>query len=472
MKRILSIFSYIPIHWKLTIWAALLLCLLFVANNVVQFVFVEKWMMKQEEQRIEREMKELLNVLLAKEITLEQQNHALILTFLERENVRNGMIRILSEEGEPIVVAADNMSEQWVNRKLTDEHSRDVLFVENEMIVMRKPITIFSFQGTVEVVRSIGEIERLITAFYRIMLISCFVGIIICGLGGQLLARGLMKPLQSMNETIRKVKQNGLQERMSPGSANDDISSLKKMFNDMMDQVERSFHQQKQFVEDASHELRTPIAIIEGHLALLRRWGKNDPKVLEESLQISMTELVRLKGLVEDLLVLSRAEQLNAIKVNECCSNPVEVISEAVKKIEVVHPHFKFQLEIDPLQGLTLKMSDIQLEQIIHIFVDNAIKYSGNSKDIVICGSSNKENVTLTVKDFGIGISEEDMPFVWDRFYRADKSRNGSSEGYGLGLSIAKHIAMNIKGDIRLLSHPEGGTSAIMIIPIHSTIKK
>ncbi|MBH5317450.1 histidine kinase [Paenibacillus sp. GSMTC-2017] len=472
MKRIFSVFSYIPIHWKLTLWSALLLCLLFAANNVVQFVFVEKWMMKQEEQEIERDMKELLNLLLAKEVAFEKENYALIRTQLERINVRNGMIRIISDEGNPIIVAADNMSDEWVSRKITDENSKNILQIEDEMIVMRRSITIFNFQGTVEVVRSIAEVERLIMAFYRIMVISSIVVIIISGLGGRLLARGLMKPLQSMNETIRKVKQNGLKERMSPGLANDDISSLKIMFNEMMDQVERSFHQQKQFVEDASHELRTPIAIIEGHLALLRRWGKNDPKVLEESLQISMTELVRLKKLVEDLLTLSRAEKLNSVRVEEYCSDPMEVISEAVKKRAVVHPDFHFKLELEYFQLITLRISDMQLEQIIQILLDNAIKYSGNSKNIVILTSRSNGDAILTIKDYGIGISEQDLPFVWDRFYRADKSRNGSSEGYGLGLSIAKQLAVSLQGDVRLMNNPEGGTSALLVLPIYEeTIK-
>lgn len=458
-------YARIPFHWKLTIWAALLLCVLFVANNAIQYVFVEKWMTKQEEQRLEQDMKGLLNRLLAKETAIKPENDLLIRQYLEKENTRNGMIRILSTDGQPIVVVADNMPQAMVHAPLPDGSGMG-LSHRDGMVVKRSPITIFDFQGSVEIVRSMQDTERLISAFYRIMVICCIVAIIMSGLGGMLLSRQLIKPLQSMNETIRKVKQNGLQERMSLEEARDDISALKHMFNDMMDQVERSFLQQKQFVEDASHELRTPIAVLEGHLALLRRWGKTEPEVMEESLQISMEELTRLKTLVEQLLILSRAEKLTDIAAEERCDRPVEITASVAAKLGVAHPAFRIMLETDSLAGIKLAISEHHLEGILRILLDNAIKYSGESKEVRISSTIIGNEAIIAIQDYGIGIDEKDMPYIWDRFYRADKSRNGKSHGYGLGLSIAKSIMDSVHGHIELKNGPQGGTVAAVRIPI------
>lgn len=467
MRTFQQWYSAVPIHWKLTIWSALLLCMLFAANNMTQYFFVERWMVKQEENRIQRDMRELLNLLLAKEIAFEPDNLSAIRNELERANVRDGMIRIISATGEPILVAADNMPQAWIASISPDKENRSSMYVQDGMLVMRSPITIFQFQGMVEIVRSMGDIHRLITAFYEIMTICCIGAIVLSAFGGRLLARQLMKPLQAMNETMRKVKQNGLQERMPVNGAKDDIAALKTMFNGMMDQVERSFHQQKQFVEDASHELRTPIAVIEGHLALLQRWGKDDPAVLEDSLRISLEELDRLKGLIEELLMLSRAEKSGEDDWDaDCCEHPEETISGVVHKVRVVHPNFQFKLQLEMLKGLKLLISDRHLGQIILILLDNAVKYSGDSREIVISAAISDALVSLSVIDFGIGIAQQELPYVWDRFYRADKARSGSSRGYGLGLSIAKQLAEGYKGTIQLKGNQAGGTTALLTLPI------
>lgn len=458
-------YSIVPIHWKLTIWSAALLCLLFAANSVTQFLFVEKWMVRQEEQRVEQEMRELLNILLAKELSFEPENHAVIRNYLERANTRNGMIRILNEAGEPILVAADNMPGEWIHGAQKDPGRANSIYKQDGMLVMQSPITIFQFQGTVEITRSMTDIDRLIDTFYKIMMICCLSAIILSGIGGRLLSRQLIKPLRAMNETMRKVKQNGLQERMPISGAKDDITALNMMFNGMMDQVELSFHQQKQFVEDASHELRTPVAVIEGHLRLLQRWGKNDPVVLESSLSVSLDELNRLKGLVEELLMLSRAEKTGDYE-SEGCIQPVETLLGIISNVAVVHPDFEIETRLDELKEARLAINERHLEQIVLILLDNAVKYSGESRKLIVAAEVNENAAAISVTDFGIGIAEEDLPHVWNRFYRADKARSGTSSGYGLGLSIAKQLVSGYKGTIQLISSKGQGTTAMLTLPV------
>lgn len=465
MNRLRNGYAALPIRWKLTLWSSLLLFLLFAASSLAQFWFVEKWMVNQEKERIEHDMKELLNVLLAKEITMKPEHYSAIQAHLDKANVRNGMIRIWSDEGEPIVTVADNMPQSWISGASRAEGDQSAS-VKDGMLVMASPLTVFQFKGTVEMVRSMGDINRLISILNRIMLACGAIALMLSVIGGRLLARILINPLRVMNETISRVKQKGLQERMPLEGAKDDVAALKMMFNDMMDQVEQSFRQQKRFVEDASHELRTPIAIMEGHLHMLQRWGKNDAEVLDQSLQSSTEELLRLKRLVEELLLLSRAETPDGTLGNVVpCNNLAGMIQSAVWRTAVVHPEFHIQVSAERVEGLEAAVNEAHLEQILNILLDNAVKYSGKSRTIQVAGSIAFSEAIIAITDEGIGISDEDLPHVWDRFYRADKARSGKS-GYGLGLPIAKRLAESSGCRLTLDSKLGQGTTARLFIPL------
>lgn len=455
----------LPIKWKLTLWSALLLFLLFGAYNIVQYVFVERWMIKEEQASTQQDMREILNVLLEKEFRFEESEYSRIRSYLEKVNQSSQLIRVFDEKGLPIIAVSDDFPNEWIADndavlRANDNHS----FSLDNMLVMRSPFTIFEFHGTVEIVKSMEDFEKLINAFLQVMLLCGLGAVMVSAFGGRLLARQLLRPLQAMNETMQRVKQNGLQERIQLTGSKDEIHSLMNLFNEMMDQVERSFAQQRQFVEDASHELRTPIAILEGHLAMLRRWGKQDPAVLEESLDISLHELARLKGLVQELLRLSRAERsVSGDEARE--ADPTPILSRLIKHAAALYPSFRFEAELEDLGGIRLAISEQHLEQIFIILMDNAVKYSGDSRTVRIRGAASDGQATLAVIDCGIGISEESLPYVWDRFYRADKSRSGEQGGYGLGLSIAKRLAEGCGGTIQIDSRLNEGTTVTVTFP-------
>ncbi|MGO4275712.1 sensor histidine kinase, partial [Paenibacillus sp. TAF58] len=257
--------------------------------------------------------------------------------------------------------------------------------------------------------------------------------------------------------TIRSVKEKGLTERVSNIQNGDELSSLAQLFNELMNQLEISFRQQKQFVEDASHELRTPITILEGHLSLLNRWGKSDPAVLDESLQASLQETRRLKGIVQELLTLTRVESQHTFENRK----PVQlepVILEAIKRVEFLNPDFEFQVNTEEMNDVFISINPLHLEQILIIVLDNAVKYTLKDKRIVIEGIRLKNEVQITIEDHGIGIPQEDLPYVFDRFYRIDKARNRDIAGAGLGLSIVKQFVHNYKGEINITSEFNVGT--------------
>lgn len=456
----------LPIKWKLTLWSSLLLFLVFIGYNSVQYFFVEKWMFTKEQQVVEQTMQEFLNYALEKELSFEGEDLTELRSFLEKINQRNQMIRILDEEGNPIVVVSENFQDITLPPLPPVQSIRtQTQEVSGDLLIMSSPLTIFQFNGTVMILKNMKEFEQLSGALFQVMAIGCLTAVIISGLGGRLLARQLLKPLQSMNETMSNVRQEGFHERVQFHDNQDEIATLMKMFNKMMDQVERSFLQQRQFVEDASHELRTPIAIIEGHLGMLRRWGKNDPAVLEESLQTSIQELARLKGLVQELLVLTRAEHVE-VDEDVALHDPDRAVSHMVKKFAMIQPAFTIEQELAPLAGKILAISEEHLEQVLLILLDNAVKYSGENRRVRIRAKVQGNVACMEIIDDGIGIPEQDLPYVMDRLYRVDKARNSGESGHGLGLAIAKRLLARYNGSITVQSVEQKGTTVTVLVPL------
>mgnify|MGYP001763604890 CR=1 FL=1 len=232
----------------------------------------------------------------------------------------------------------------------------------------------------------------------------------------------------------------------------------------MMVKLENSFNQQKQFVEDASHELRTPLQIIQGHLNLIQRWGKKDPDILEESLNISLEEMNRITKLVEELLLLTKDDsrltdnQTEKVDVNE-------EIKNRIHSLQQIHPDYQFNFSSN-LDFIYLDINSFHLEQILLIFLDNAIKYDTQNKHVSIATKLINNQVLIKITDRGMGIPQADQAHIFDRFYRVDKSRSRQQGGNGLGLSIAHKMVKLYNGRISVKS--EVGQFTTFIISFDS----
>lgn len=411
-------------------------------------------------------MSDILNYFLERETVFEERELDQIRNFLNKVNRPNQMIRLIDRDGNRIMSVSNAIPEDWTAplpvANPQTSISRDP---DPPLLIMRSPLTIFQFNGTVEIVKSLQDFDQLNSAILRFMIVFGLGGVVLCGLGGGLLAWQLLKPLQSMAQTIRNIKQRGLHERMRLNNKQDEIGTLMRMFNTMMDQVERSFRQQSQFVEDASHELRTPIAIIEGHLSLLQRWGKQDRAVMEESLNASIQELRRLKGLIKELLTLTRAEK-EGLGEGQPVTRPEEAVRSILGNVSLIYPAIHLDLDWQGKTEVTIGITQEHLEQLLLILLDNAVKYSVNSNAVQVRGLVDKDSVRLEIIDKGRGIPAEDLPYVWDRFYRVDKSRSRGEGGHGLGLSIAKRLVERYDGSIDISSREKEGTTVIVSFSI------
>lgn len=467
----LRFLSRIPIKWKLTIWSAFMLFVLFAAYNTVQYIYVEKWMIDQEKADAEQQMRDILNYLLERETAFDANELTPIRNYLNKMNNKHQLIRVIDRDGNRMLAVSDELPEIWV--EAVPAGSTEIVREEHaghSLLIMRSPIAIHDFNGTVEIVKNLDDIDKLSAAILRVMTTFGLGAVVVCALGGGLLAWQLLKPLQSMADTIRRIKHKGFHERMQVNNNEDELSTLMKMFNKMMDQVERSLKEQTQFVEDASHELRTPVAIIEGHLLLLQRWGKKDSGILDESLRASVQELLRLKGLVEDLLTLTRVDG-NAEPGTEVCS-PEQAIPRMIKNAAVIYPSCIIDTELNGLANVVIRMPEQHLEQLLLILLDNAVKYSAGNAVIRIRGSADNECAKLQISDSGIGIPDKDLPYVMDRFYRVDKARSREQGGHGLGLAIAKRLADQYDGTLAIESREHEGTTVALTLPAYTISDK
>lgn len=343
------------------------------------------------------------------------------------------------------------------------KHNGKKVLVGIEPLISKKNGSLI---GYAQVTDKLGDYRRTVGKLLAILAILVIISVIVAMMFAYILAAELLRPINEIQQTINDVKSDPDSDARVPAlRSNDELSDLAGLLNGMLDQTKRYIDQQQQFVEDVSHELRTPVAVIQGHIEMLLRWGKDDPEVLSESLNASLQETKRMKSLVSEMLDLSRAEQIE-INYGEEITNVNEVFAQVYNDFKMIHPDFTFTFDDDTSENIYVKIYRNHLEQVLVILLDNAIKYSTKRKEVHLSLSTSMATVNIAIQDFGEGISQEDMKKVFNRFYRVDKARSRDKGGNGLGLSIAHRLIEAYHGDISIESSLGYGSIFQINLPI------
>jgi len=240
-----------------------------------------------------------------------------------------------------------------------------------------------------------------------------------------------------------------------------DLLGLETAVNDLLDRMQAAYSQQSRFVSDASHELRTPIAVLKGYADLLERWGKHDPQVRDEAITAIQAEAERMSRLVEQLLFLARGDSGR----NQLQLQPLDLaalMKEVWEESRMIDPDHRWVLDA-ATPVMTTGDRDM-LKQALRILSDNAAKYTPSGRQITLRARLDRQGKpSLVVQDEGMGIKSGDAPHVFDRFYRADPARNRQSGGAGLGLAIADWIVTRHGGHVEVYSW-EGVGSRFTIV--------
>jgi signal transduction histidine kinase len=298
----------------------------------------------------------------------------------------------------------------------------------------------------------------------RLLLLGLLLAAGVAALAGWLVARSALKPIRSMIGEVQSIGADNLSRRLPLPAAQDELHQLGATFNALLQKLSVSFDQQRRFVSDASHELKTPLAIIEGHTHMIQRWGKQSPDVLEESLTYMMNETGRMKELIAQLLLLAETEEPLQGESGEACEVQ-EILRELLPQTVHVGPGVNLIVEENPAgegEPLWVVIPASACYQVLRNIVENALKYTPEGGRVCIRQGIEHDRVTVLVTDTGIGISSEQLPHIFDRFYRAEGSRNRSGGGSGLGLAIAKAIMERYGGSIAIESVEGAGTKVIL----------
>ena len=269
--------------------------------------------------------------------------------------------------------------------------------------------------------------------------------------------------LSDLADRLEHIDAAKLDTRLPVAETQRELKELTEAINAMLERLDAAYAAQIRFVDHASHELRTPIAVIQGYANLLNRWGKDDPAARQEAIDAIIAEGEAMRNLVEQLLFLARGDN-HTMRVKPVALDATEIAAQVLKETALVdqtHP-----LSADWTGSVTLTADPDLLKECLRILVDNAVKYTPEGGRITLKIRQEGEAVRLDVLDEGMGVSKEDLPHIFDRFYRADVSRARQTGGSGLGLSIAERIAQCHNGHLEVVSAPALGSKFTLVLPI------
>jgi heavy metal sensor kinase len=318
--------------------------------------------------------------------------------------------------------------------------------------------------GVVQVIQSLDSVTAELDQLLTLLLVATPFLLIVATAGGIFLAGRALRPIDRITSMAREIGAGNLTGRLGLAPRDDEVGRLAATFDGMLDRLERAFTQQRQFAADASHELRTPLTIIKGDLdVLLRR--RRSPDDYEEVARAVDDEVTRLSLLVEDLLTLARADSGQAELAREFVYFDA-LVTDAAAGMRRLAEAKGLTLEARLEQDVAIIGDPARLRQLVLNLLGNAVKYTAEGGHITVTLGENAGWAILEVVDTGIGIASEDLPHIFDRFFRADKARARAEGGTGLGLAIARWCAEAHGGRIEVDSHPGKGSVFRVWLPL------
>lgn len=318
--------------------------------------------------------------------------------------------------------------------------------------------------GVVQVVESVDRVRQQIARLLALLLISTPALLVLATLGGVFLAGRALAPIDRITRIAAAISAGNLTGRLSLEPRRDEVGRLAATFDRMLDRLEYAFARQRQFAADASHELRTPLTIIRGDLdVLLRR--RRTPEEYEAAMRDVNDEVTRLSGLVEDLLTLARTDSGQVELAYELLALDALVV-EVVEGMRRLAATRGVAVETRLAPDITLAGDVTRLRQLVANLLGNAIAYTPQGGRIAVTLRAEAAWACLEVADTGIGIAADDLPYIFDRFFRTNRARARDQDGVGLGLSIARWCVEAHGGRIEARSTPGAGSVFTVLLPL------
>ncbi|MCX8022001.1 MAG: ATP-binding protein [Syntrophorhabdaceae bacterium] len=464
----------LPIKWRLTVWYGFILTIILIAFSTGVYFYFRSSL----ERNIDAKIKSIGDVLSS---SFSESYNSSVFGNFERyiENVlgrkpKGKFIQILDSSGK-IGARMNDMetdtlptSFKTLERALKGEIVYETIeSVYPRLRIVTIPIIESKDNGRVvsiiQVGTSLEDFDETMKRLLIIMLISIPTALCITIISGFFLAKKALRPVDQIRRAAVRLSLSNLNERIDIGDRRDELGKLAETFNEMIGRLRDSFTRINQFSIDVSHELKTPLTILKGETEVALRKDR-DVEGYKKILTSNLEEINRMADIIDDLLLLSKSDE-SAVSINLKDVSLRDLIADVCVNMKYFADGKGVELSILELADTNIRGDELKLRRMLTNIVENGIKYTPSGGKVELQSFLNNGYVQIDVRDTGIGIPEEEIKFIFDRFYRGDKSRKRES-GSGLGLSISKWIAEMHKGTIEVKSVPAEGTLFSIKLPV------
>lgn len=444
---------------KIYLYTTVLFAVLLLIMNITVYAVFSKLIYENEQAAISNEMANMTKI--AQRSIGNVPEAELLRAFVPS----NGMVRLVQPDKKAVTSTSPDekalreIPSEYISSELIKTMERDnrvYMFASAPLILPDGEI------GSFQLIRSMDSAERILRTLRFVLGIVTVMAMIPVLISSAILSKFITRPVVTMTSTMKEIRKSGQFKRLKlEGKSQDELQQMGETFNHMIDLLESNYEKQKLFISNASHELKTPLTVIESYSSLLKRRGLKEPELFNESIEAIHSEALRMKEMTEQLLLLARHDDHWMIDLKM-----VELKSFLTQVTRTYEDAFNRTVRLDSaLSEITyIQTDENKLKQLLFIFLDNARKYSDDV--IKVTAGTEKQEVYIRIEDRGMGIPMKDLPRVFDRFYRVDEARNRKTGGSGLGLSLAKEIADALGVEIRLESTEGAGTAAYISIKV------
>ncbi len=431
----------------------LMLVILTLTNTGIYFVY-EKLAHDTEYHQLKMQSEDLIASL----SRMTEQNPA---TVLRAYIPPNGAVRVLDSTGKVKVASQSAEGIERYNPEI--DHTEKYSIGEfNKTSVLTISMPIIWTDGKVvelQMIQLLNDVKNNLSLLMLILMGVTIIAMIPITVSSVALGRIVIQPIDNLIKTMFQSRQTGTYKKIDvPAEGKDEMALMGHEFNNMMGQLESNFKKQEQFVSNASHELKTPLTVIESYARLLSRRGFDDLSVAEEAVGAILGESIRMKDMIAQMLQLARNQEQGVFNFVEADIHAL--IEKTLRPMRQAYAR-DFILEAN---GPAIAVTDSdKLRQLLFILLDNARKYS--EREIKTSITETETDISIAVTDYGNGIPEEALPHLFDRFYRVHEDRNRKTGGTGLGLAIAKELADGLVAELKIESVVGMGTTFRIIIP-------
>jgi signal transduction histidine kinase len=462
------------LRWRIATWYTLLLLCVIGAISIVLFVQLRAILFDQAKARVDRIGNDIAGIvsrsgpLLAIGEAFPVDEQLALPGNLDHWSSPTTYVEVDNAQGYPIGKSS-NMGGVTFARRPSDARFVTTYGVESTKLgdVLVRDQRLHVAGGNTIVIKAgenLAVFNQTLDRTRNLLVIVFLFAVIAVVVASVVLSSSAIKPINELTEEIGGIRSDQLDRRLGWTERTDEVGRLAATFDQMLARLEEAFARERQFISDASHELKTPLTIINANAQMLARWGDRDLAVRSESLGAIIEESANLARVVDGMLTLSKAESGDGIPREPVALAPIVAEVARTAGPRAAEKDLALNVVVPKAGGPVVLGSTGLLRQLFSNLIDNAIKFTERGSIDVRVSTSGPDAI-VEVADTGVGIEDEALARIFDRFYRTDKSRSRAVEGTGLGLAIVRSIARVHGGNVQAIRRPGGGTLFRVVLP-------